>query len=346
MDIQEKKHFLINSLYYTVLFVLAFISYWFITKYLLPFVIAFLLVVILRKPSVKIAEKLKIKTKYVNILLVLASFLVLFLLLGILAVIITHKIEKNSIMIFFKNMADTVSHSINALLQKIEKYLPEMAQSAVYSSISNIPQKIGESAPEMLTKAVSKLPKFFFGFAVTVAAGCYFANEYEPLKKFFLAVVPQNKIVLIKKIKNIMGKSVLRIFKGYAIISSVIFAVCFFALLLVGNKNAFLWSIFVSCVDLLPVLGAGSVLVPWAIISLFNGNYLYLAVLSAVYICTMLIHHILEPKILGDRVGVPPLIALVVMFTALRVFGILGMIIAVLALVTVINLYKGEDVTN
>lgn len=346
MDIQRKKRFLINTLYYTVLFVLVFVAYRFVTKYFLPFVIAFLLVIILRKPSEKIAEKLKIRTKYVNILLVLASFLVLFLLLGVLVVIITHKIEKNSIMAFFKNIADTVSQGVNVLLQKIEKYLPETVQSAVYSAIDNIPQKIGESAPQMFTKAVSKFPEIFLGFAVTVAAGCYFANEYEPLKNFFLSVVPERKILLIKKIKGIMGKNVLRIFKGYSIISSIIFALCFVALLIIGNKNAFLWSLFIAAVDLLPVLGAGTVLVPWAIISLFRGNYLYLAVLAAVYVGSMLIHHILEPKILGERVGVPPLIALVVMFTALRMFGFLGMIAAVLALVTVINLYRGEDVTN
>lgn len=350
MDINRKKRFVINALYFAVIFAIIFVCYRFLVGYLLPFVIAFLLVFLLRKPSVLLSEKLKIKAKYINILLVILSFILLFSLLGGIVFIIVHQIEKNNVMRLLENLINDISKSVNSLIFRLEKYLPETAQNAVLSFTQSIPQKIadfiGDTAPELLTKAVSGTPKLLFSFAVTVAAGCYFANEYEPLKNFFLSVVPNEKIKTIKRIKNVMNKNVLRMLRGYALISLIIFAVCFAVLLFIGNKNAFLWALFITLVDLLPVLGAGTVLVPWGIISAFSGNFFYMAALIFLYICTLSIHHILEPKFVGKSVGVPPLILLLVMFTALKLFGFLGMIISLLSLVTVVNLYRTEEVTN
>lgn len=346
----RKKHFIISVAYYSVIFAMIFIFYRFLVGYLLPFVVAFLLVFLLRKPSVLLSKKLKIKTKYINILLVLASFLMLFLLVGAAVFFVVHSIEKSNIIGWLENTLTGLSQGFNSLVLRLEKYLPESAKSAALSFAANIPQQIadfvGKNVPNLLTKTVSNVPKFLLSFAVTVAAGCYFANEYEPLKNFFMSVVPNDKILLIKKIKSIMATNILRMFKGYGVISLIIFSLCFLTLLIIGNKNAFLWAVFITFVDLLPVLGAGTVIIPWAVISAFSGDFFYLAVLVFLYVCTLAVHHILEPKFVGKSVGVPPLICLLVMFITLKIFGFLGMIISLLSLVTVVNLYKTEAVAN
>lgn len=350
MDINRKKRFIINALYFAVIFAIIFICYRFLIGYFLPFIIAFLLVFLLRKPSIMLSQKLGIKAKYINILLVIASFLLLFLLIGGIVFIVVHQIEKNNVLHMLEKLINDISDGVDSLILRIEKYLPESVKNTISSLGENIPQQIGtfigETVPVLVSKAASGTPKFLFSFAVTVAAGCYFANEYEPLKNFFLSVMPNDKIKKIKKIKNVVGQNVWRILRGYGLISLVIFAVCFLVLLLIGNKNAFLWALIITFIDLLPVLGAGTVLVPWGIICAFSGNFFYLAALIFLYICTFAIHHILEPKFVGKSVGVPPLILLLVMFTALKLFGFLGMIISLLSLVTVVNLYRTEDVTN
>ncbi len=350
VDINRKKRFVINVLYFVVIFAILFLCYRFIVGYLMPFVIAFLLVFLLRKPSVLLSQKLKIKVKYINIFLVIASFLLLFLMLGGVVFIIVHQIEKNNIIWRLEKLINDVSMGANLLVLRLEKFLPESLKNAVLSAGENIPEQIGNfiggTLPEMLTRTISSAPKFIFSFAVTIAAGCYFANEYEPLKNFFLSVVPSQKTETLKKIKKVMSENVFKMLRGYGLISIIIFAVCFFVLLIIGNKNAFLWALFITFIDLLPVLGAGTVLVPWAIISAVSGNYFYLAALIFLYICTMSIHHILEPKLVGKSVGVPPLICLLVMFTTLKLFGFFGMIISLLTLVTVVNIYRNDGVAN
>lgn len=350
MDTNKKKRFVINALYYTVIFGIIFVCYRFLMGFLLPFVIAFLLVFLLRKPSVLLSQKLKIKVKYINIFLVIASFLLLFLILGGAAFVIIHQIEKNNIIWRLENLINDVSAGANSFVLRLEKFLPESLKNAVSSVGESIPEQIGnfiaETLPELLTKTISRAPKFLFSFAVTIAAGCYFANEYEPLKNFFLSVVPNRKIETLKKIKIVMSENVFKMLRGYGLISLIIFVVCFFVLLMLGNKNSFLWALFITFIDMLPVLGAGTVLVPWAIISALSGNYFYLAALIFLYVCSMSIHHILEPKLVGKSVGVPPLICLLVMFTALKLFGFLGMIISLLSLVTVVNIYRTDDVAN
>ncbi len=346
MHSEKKKEFIIKVLYYALIFFIIYLVFRFSFGLLFPFIISFILVSILRKPSHTLAKKFGLKQKAVNVLSVLLSYGLIMLVLFFVISVAVRQMGRNSATEALINFVSVALERISALIGTLEAYLPENTLQMFNSFTKELSLKFGEYITNLvsglLSGAVSYLPKFLFGAVVTVVSSCYFANEYEPLKNFFVSIIPKDKKGLALQIKRVIGENVIKIIKGYAIISIIIFIICFTGIAVLGSKNAFLISLAVTLVDLLPVLGVGTVLLPWCVIEFIRGNILFGVGLIAIYICSLVAHHMLEPRFIGKNIGIPPFISLVLMFVLLKLFGFLGMITALLALVVVINLYKEE----
>ena len=105
-------------------------------------------------------------------------------------------------------------------------------------------------------------------------------------------------------------------------------------------KNAFLLAIIIAFVDILPVLGAGTILIPWAVFSAFFGNVPQAVGLALLYVLIILIRNFCEPKIIGSQIGINPLFTLIAMFTGLRLFSVAGLFLFPVILIVVIKFYK------
>ena len=87
--------------------------------------------------------------------------------------------------------------------------------------------------------------------------------------------------------------------------------------------------------DAFPVLGSGLILVPWAIICLLQGHYVQTAILIAMYLLCVLVREGLEPKLLGNRIGIPPLYTLMAVYVGVELFGVWGVILGPFGLVII-----------
>ena len=110
--------------------------------------------------------------------------------------------------------------------------------------------------------------------------------------------------------------------------------------LLIGQKNAILLGAIICVIDVLPVLGTGAVVIPWALISLFTGNIWKAIGLILIYIIITIVRNFLEPKVIGNQVGLHPLITLLSMFCGLKLLGIIGLFGFPLTLIVINDLYK------
>lgn len=120
-------------------------------------------------------------------------------------------------------------------------------------------------------------------------------------------------------------------FKIELIIMLINAGICIAGLLLIHNPYAVVIGILIGLVDALPFFGTGTVLIPWAVILLLFGNYYAGAVLLSVYVMTYFVREIMESKCMGDRLGIAPFTMLVVIFTGIMVYGILGFILGPLS---------------
>jgi predicted PurR-regulated permease PerM len=98
-------------------------------------------------------------------------------------------------------------------------------------------------------------------------------------------------------------------------------------LMIIRNPYALVIGIFVGIVDALPIFGTGTILLPWALISLLLGKFMAASVLLIVYVITYFVREIMESKCMGDRLGIAPFTMLVVVFVGIFVYGLLGFIL-------------------
>lgn len=120
-------------------------------------------------------------------------------------------------------------------------------------------------------------------------------------------------------------------FKIELIIMLINAGICIAGLLLIHNPYAVVIGILIGLVDALPFFGTGTVLIPWAVILLLFRNYYAGAVLLSVYVMTYFVREIMESKCMGDRLGIAPFTMLMVIFTGIMVYGILGFILGPLS---------------
>lgn len=99
-----------------------------------------------------------------------------------------------------------------------------------------------------------------------------------------------------------------------------------------------LWALVVSLVDAMPILGSGTILIPWSAVSFLQGSTARGIGLLGIYAAAALIRSVLEPKLIGKQLGLDPLVTLAVLYTGYQIWGILGMILAPLLAVTIVQL--------
>ena len=98
--------------------------------------------------------------------------------------------------------------------------------------------------------------------------------------------------------------------------------------------------IAIAILDFLPIFGTGTVLFPWAVVKLFAGEYAYATGLILLYILTQVVRQIIQPKIVGESMGLPPLMTLFLLYLGFKLRGLTGMILAVPVGLVFINFYK------
>ena len=101
-----------------------------------------------------------------------------------------------------------------------------------------------------------------------------------------------------------------------------------------------LLALAIAFLDFLPFFGTGTALIPWAVYEFLTGDYKRVLALVVLYGVTQLVRQLIQPKLVGDSIGLTPLFTLVLLYTGYRVEGIFGMIVAVPIGLIVVNLYK------
>lgn len=124
------------------------------------------------------------------------------------------------------------------------------------------------------------------------------------------------------------------------ILMSMVAVVCVLGLTIIHNDYALLAGIGIALADALPVIGSGLILIPWSIIVLFNGNIFSAAILMTTFLVCQVIREILEPKLIGNRIGIKPLFTLIAMYVGVRLFSIPGFILGPIGLVIIIAVVR------
>lgn len=128
--------------------------------------------------------------------------------------------------------------------------------------------------------------------------------------------------------------------RSQSILMFITAVICTMGLFLIKNDYALLLGMLIAIFDAFPVLGSGFILVPWAIIMLISKDVFAAAVLMSIYLLCQLIRQFLEPRLLGNRIGIKPIFTIMAMYAGLKLFGFIGFILGPVALILIITIIK------
>lgn len=185
----------------------------------------------------------------------------------------------------------------------------------------------------ILSRIVASVPGVVLFILVTVIASIYFALDIDRINAFVKKLLPEKILKPLIAFKNGCLTVGVKYIRSYALLMGITFSVMLIGLLILKRENALLLSAIIALLDLLPVIGVGSVLVPWSIVEILLGNTRVGVGLIVLLVVHELIRQFSEPRIIGKSIGVHPIISLLLLYVGCSVFGIAGILLGPLVAV-------------
>jgi len=319
-----------------------------------PFLIGWLIALVAH-PMVAFTEKhLKIRRKAMSVVvIVLAVAGVAMLLYGIGYVLVQE-------IIGFSDSVPQMIASVKETIEKVELFfgrlsvrLPlvvslnlEEIYDSLIDSIGEWTTRPGTPLMNIIGNTAKNIPTILVGTIVCLLSAYFFIAEKEGVTHFVSRYTP----AFIREKWSLVYDSIFGALGGYVKaqfkIEFIMYFVVLLGLSLIHVRYAALIALGIAFLDLLPVFGTGTVLIPWAIIKLFEGDYKMAVGLLILWGAGQLFRQIIQPKIVGDSIGLAPLPTLFLIYIGWQFGGVVGMLIAVPIGVLVINLGKAGVFDN
>lgn len=335
MKLEKRKQFIVNFLYFAIILGVVILLTRYALGVLMPFIVA-LLVSLLLKPAVAFFnEKLKLPRSIAGIVLVVLFYALVGFLLSVIGIqlfaaaksffLLLPSLYANTIAPWFQNL-------FVSLQTFVEKLDPDTA--ATYNAIvSNVSTSLGgtvvnisKSVVSWVTNLTLKTPGLLLKLLITVIATIFLTADFPRIKAFVMRQLSVRICDLLHNARVQLGRTLWSYTRSYAMILAITFVEIGLGLSIIGVNNAFGIAILIALFDILPVVGSGIVLLPWTIFTLFSGNLPTGIGLAVLYVVVIVVRQIMEPKIVGDRVGLHPLVTLLSMVLGTYLFGGIGLL--------------------
>lgn len=348
MPQEAKKNFLINLLYCLAVFGLIYIISAFLLKYFMPFILGGLIAWAVQKPARVLSDKTHLKRSACAMLTAVLLLTALTASIGLAVYAVINR--AGGFLSELTYLSDKLSHYTDIIYSVIHSFtdkLPEKISSALNSAYGDILQRLLTAATELASETAGQIagfiPEFVLFLIVTAVASCYIAADFPVLVRFICNLCGEKICNIAVRVKEIALNSIFKIAKGYLLLMLLTFAELFIGLLALRVKHALILAMLISFVDILPVFGTGTVLVPWGSSALLLGESRFGIGLLILYAAIILVRNFAEPKIIGEQIGINPLFTLIFMFIGAKLSGLVGMIIFPMVFIIVIKYYK-EDI--
>ena len=360
-DVERKRKAIINTVYYGMLVAGAVLVLRFGLGLFLPIILAFIFATILQRPKNFLTRKTFLKKGSASVFCVFVAIAVIATLISLLGVRVAGEIKGfvDYLIIRLQDIDSLVTAIENTAYSFITR-LPQFAEEplkesteALFAQIreylagqtTEVPDQIGSIGSmfslSWITKPLSgvvstasKVPSFLVAFLICIITTCFMTSDYEVITGFISAQLSEEKREDFQRAKTLLRSSLGKMGKAYILIMLVTFTEMLLGLSILKLLGIFnssyivIISVATAVVDIIPVLGTGTVLIPWAIISLIMGNYPMAIGLGVIYAVITVIRQIVEPKLVAGQLGLPPFVTISAMYIGLKTMGVLGVFAA------------------
>lgn len=290
--------------------------------------------VVIHSLAERTAKKIKLPQK-----LLAALYLILLLaLLGVAAFFVVNRLlrELGELAIWMEENREMLEQKIDGASERVKNFFSRLplgnssdgeGQPSLGVSVDSMISEIVQNALSSLGNLLRATPKALVTLVVTVMACFYLSMDYEGMRDRLLSLLPPERRQGAENFRKKARAAVRSYLRAYLLLLLLTFVEVFVGLLILGKSYAFLLALLIALVDILPILGVGTVLVPWAIVMLLLKNYYFGFGLLILYGVVTIVRQIAEPHLVGGSLGIHPLVSLLFLFAGLELFGFFGMIL-------------------
>lgn len=359
--VAKRRDFLIDLVYVMAIIGLVYVFFKYCFVIAAPFLLSFFFAVILQRPLGWLDKKTKNKmhTFWSIVLVLLCVAIILGPVISVIAALFRE--IGNFISFLGEQLNDLPTFLVtlqNEILKAI-KFLPDSIYTSVSESITQFfgnlindfdVSKLGINMSSITSglsngisgvySVVKNIPSILIGVVIGIIAWILFTKDYKKVVKFIKLQLPDKHKNLLSETKKIFSSTILKMCRAYGLIMFITFCENFLGLTILNligvmkNSYVFVIAICIAVFDILPVAGSGGILIPWSLIALVTGNVGQCVGLLILYAVITVIRQYIEPKIVGDSLGVNPLVTLAGLYFGLKLFGFMGMFIVPICVMT------------
>ena len=316
--------------------------------FFMPFVVGWILA-LLANPLVRFLERrVKLVRRHGSMLIIIAALaIVIGLFYG--AGLLVYR-EMGSFLADAPEIYQSVIAEIENALQngrKLAEYFPQNLQPPLLAFSDNLDGLFGklvsraaEPTVQIAGHVAKSLPNLLVNMVIIILSSYLFLADRESIMRWLKEHLPAFVFRYIEYMKRdakgLIGGYFLAQFRIMCVVALILAA----GFLVLGVRYGVLLAFLTAILDFLPIFGTGTVLFPWAVVKLFAGEYAYATGLILLYILTQVVRQIIQPKIVGESMGLPPLMTLFLLYLGFKLRGLTGMILAVPVGLVFINFYK------
>ena len=316
--------------------------------FFMPFVVGWILA-LLANPLVRFLERrVKLVRRHGSMLIIIAALaIVIGLFYG--AGLLVYR-EMGSFLADAPEIYQSVIAEIENALQngrKLAEYFPQNLQPPLLAFSDNLDGLFGklvsraaEPTVQIAGHVAKSIPNLLVNMVIIILSSYLFLADRESIMRWLKEHLPAFVFRYIEYMKRdakgLIGGYFLAQFRIMCVVALILAA----GFLVLGVRCGVLLAFLTAILDFLPIFGTGTVLFPWAVVKLFAGEYAYATGLILLYILTQVVRQIIQPKIVGESMGLPPLMTLFLLYLGFKLRGLTGMILAVPVGLVFINFYK------
>lgn len=353
--IEKRRSFIINTVFVVIIVGLFYLAIKYALGIVWPFVVAFFLAMLLQRPVNFLSTKTPLKRGISSVIMVLFVLVIVGSILGLIIgrIVIELKGFFDYLLIKMED-APAFVDQIQAWLSDTFSFLPKSLHESIMTATENflnrlmgIEAKASADAIQAENSGIDfsllssplgavwgtakQIPMVAVGVLVCVVSCCFMTTDYRTLRDMILSQLSQKRQSAVIRTKQVTFSTLGKMGKAYSIILFVTFmemllGLSFLKLIHVYDSGYIFAIAFITAVvDIIPVLGTGTILIPWALWSLFTGDVGLGIGLLVVYAIISVIRQVIEPKLVASQLGLPPFVTIMAMYIGSQLFGFIGL---------------------
>ena len=246
---------------------------------------------------------------------------------------------------FFDSLPQLTEQYLQPMAKTVRDHLPASLSRMIgaedaLSRIGEILMQLSAKALSVFSGWIAKAPSFFTAFLFTILSSFFISLDYESITRQIVKLLPKKAAELLFDLRHFTGQTLLRMGKASLILLLLTFLQASAGLYLLKAEKPLSMALVISLMDLLPVLGPGIILLPWALFSLAQGQIFFGVGLLSLYGIISTVRTVVEPKVLGKEFGLHPLATIMAMYAGAKLMGFGGILLAPVLLMYLLHLYR------